>query len=82
MEQVIENDVAGDRGKAALAVDCESNEHYAFWRQHFEGGCRCIHFGELKILPSTVDDREAMEHYEANCQCSRNPSVSRADGHG
>lgn len=82
MQQEIANEINEEDGTAALVADCQVTAHLAFWRQYYELGCRCIHFGELKILPSGVADQEAVAHYQANCQCSRNPSVSMADRHG
>lgn len=41
-------------------------------RNYFEVGCLCIKVGELKQLPKSTDDGDAVEYYEDNCKCSRN----------
>ncbi len=41
-------------------------------RNYFEEGCLCIRDGELKKLPSNINNAFAIEHYERNCKCSRN----------
>lgn len=41
-------------------------------RNYFEVGCLCIKDGDLKQLPKSMDDGDAVEFYENNCKCSCN----------